>query len=250
MIGAVIGCGLAAIGGAAIGSFLGTANGVATGVRLARECSSGGSGVYYNNYDAWKRDRELLKKQIKKREQEHQEIAKMFKSFDERLDFLCQMEQLNFYLNMMTEAEKVTWRNAVYAEMQIEQEKEAKRIEAEKQPTYENMVETARSNAHHDDDSYYGEKHRIFELCYEFKWWNDCRNYLIVNHQHLAGFDRDYSVQHEADIALGLIVREGSRLCKSDMAFAAILGRAFYPGEYGMLSYCRSFREFLAERGL
>lgn len=36
MIGALIGCGIAAVGGAAIGGYLGTARGLEAGIRLAR----------------------------------------------------------------------------------------------------------------------------------------------------------------------------------------------------------------------
>ena len=187
MLGALIGCGLAAVGGAAIGSYIGTARGIETGLRVARRCGGyGGGGVFYDNRAAYERDRQLLLQKLAKREAENSEFKDFMLRMDAKLDRLAQFEELLFYISLMTEAEKVVWREGVLLEMQKERREEYNKIELEKQPEYERIVEEARKKALEDKDSYYGREHQLELLAIDYRWWRQCLYYVMEAHTGAA----------------------------------------------------------------
>jgi hypothetical protein len=190
MLGALIGCGLAAVGGAAIGSYIGTARGVETGLRVARRCGGyGGGGAFYDNREAYERDRKLLLQKLAKRDAENSEFKDFMLRLDAKIDRVAQFEELLFYISLMTEAEKVAWREGVLLEMQkerLEKQKEQldeyNKLELKKQPEYERMVEEARKKALADKDSYYGREHQLELLAIDYRWWRDCMYYVMTSH--------------------------------------------------------------------
>ena len=182
MLGALIGCGLAAVGGAAIGSYIGTARGIETGLRVARRCGGyGGGGAFYDNRAAYERDRKLLLQKLAKREAENSEFKDFMLRMDAKLDRLAQFEELLFYISLMTEAEKVVWREGVLLEMQKERREEYNKLELEKQPEYERIVEEARKKALEDKDSYYGREHQLELLAIDYRWWSNCLYYVSTS---------------------------------------------------------------------
>lgn len=182
MIGALIGCGLAAVGGAAIGSYIGTARGIETGLRVARQCGGyGGGGAFYDNRAAYERDRKLLLQKLAKREAENSEFKDFMLRMDAKLDRVAKFEELLFYISLMTEAEKVVWREGVLLEMQKERREAYNKIELEKQPEYERIVEEARKKALGDKDSYYGRDHQLELLAIDYRWWRNCMYYLSTS---------------------------------------------------------------------
>ena len=183
MLGALIGCGLAAVGGAAIGSYIGTARGIETGLRVARRCGGyGGGGVFYDNRSAYERDRKLLMQKLAKRDAENREFKDFMLRLDAKIDRVAQFEELLFYISLMTEAEKVAWREGVLLEMQKERLEEAKKLELKKQPEYERMVEEARKKALEDKDSYYGREHQLELLAIDFRWWSNCLYFVETSY--------------------------------------------------------------------
>lgn len=186
MLGALIGCSLAAVGGAAIGSYIGTARGVETGLRIARRCGGYG-GASYGNRAAYERDRKLLLQKLAKIEAENREFKDFMLRMDAKLDRIAQFEELLFYISIMTEAEKVVWREGVLIEMQKERLEEYNKLELKKQPRYERMVEEARKKALADKDSYYGREHQLELLAIEFRWWRECLHVLSGEHRDVVG---------------------------------------------------------------
>ena len=244
MLGALIGCGLAAVGGAAIGSYIGTARGVETGLRVARRCGGyGGGGAFYDNRAAYERDRKLLLQKLAKRDAESREFKDFMLRMDAKLDRVAQFEELLFYISIMTEAEKVVWREGVLLEMQKERLEESKKLELEKQPQYERMVEEARKKALADKDSYYGSEHQLELLVIEYRWWRNCLHFVVTSHSDAVGevglalhgiLSKAVSLLGDESRVLSFFERRGCHDVESFMSFVRFVRAkygAFVSGE-------------------
>lgn len=123
MLGALIGGGI----GGLIGGYLGASSGSS---RSYGGSCGGGRGYSIDNYDAMKKELEAIRKNRKKIEEFKQLSDKQQKQIIENTEGLKELLELNIRLSLMTEDEKLVFRQVLIEEdMKAEQEELEKRIE-------------------------------------------------------------------------------------------------------------------------
>ena len=140
MLGALIGGGI----GGLIGGYLGASAG--SSHSSGGSCGRGG-GYSIDNYDAMQKELEAIRKNRKKIEEFKQLSDKQQKQIIENTEGLKELLELNIRLSLMTEDEKLVFRQLLIAEeMEAEQEELEKRVEdilqtKHSQPDFHNRFE-------------------------------------------------------------------------------------------------------------
>lgn len=126
MLGALIGGGI----GGLIGGYIGASCGSSGSSRSYGGSCGGGRGYSIDNYDAMKKELEAIRKNRKKIEEFKQLSDKQQKQIIENTEGLKELLELNIRLSLMTEDEKLVFRQVlIEEEMKVAQEELEKQIE-------------------------------------------------------------------------------------------------------------------------